>query len=168
MALDVTTWTCGPPPRSGQNQRYPDRFWPNVDKHYPGLVGRPGVLHMFSGSMDWGDTTDLRPETGCTFPAPYDAIPRPDGSYDAVFADPPYNKGFSSEWTTHARHLPRPKRILKEAARLTKEGGLVFILHVIVIPAYAGFGVRRIALHPVLAGPNNAIRVLNVFRRVAA
>jgi len=40
------------------------------------------------------------------------------------------------------------------------------ILHIIVIPAYRELGVRRVALHPILAGPNNAIRVLNVFERL--
>ncbi len=49
--------------------------------------------------------------------------------------------------------------------RLTKPGGLIAILHIIIIPAYKEYGVERIALHPVLTGPNNAIRVLNVFRR---
>jgi len=39
-------------------------------------------------------------------------------------------------------------------------------LHIIVIPAYKELGVERIALHPVLCGPNNAIRVFNVFRKV--
>jgi SAM-dependent methyltransferase len=120
---------------------------------------------MFSGSLDWGDTTDIRKETGADIVAPYDDLPIPDNSYDLVIADPPYNMGFASRWTEHDKDLPKPKHILLEAARVAKPGGLIAILHVIVVPAYKVANVERIGLHGILAGPNNAIRVLNVFRK---
>src|SRR3990167_8485732 len=163
VSLDTTTWRCGSPPASGQFQRYPGRFEFNLRRTYPELAG-PNVLHMFSGSSAWGVTTDMRPETGADIIAPFDAIPRPDASFSGVVADPPYAHHLQGQW--HGG-LPKPKHILREAARLTKPGGLIAILHIIVIPAYKELGVERIALHPVLAGPNNAIRVLNVFRRLA-
>jgi len=121
---------------------------------------------MFSGSMDWGDTTDIRAETGAKFVAPYDKLPIPDNTYDMTIADPPYNVGFSSEWTKHDKDLPKPKRILIEAARVTKPGGIIAILHIILIPAYQEAGVKRIGLHAILAGSNNAIRLLNVFQKI--
>lgn len=157
-------WRSGPPPATGQRQRYPGRFWFNFKKQYP--VDDKKILHMFSGSMDWGDTTDFNPESNAQIIAPYDSLPIADNTYDMVIADPPYNKGFSSEWTKHAPSLPKPKRILLEAARVTKVGGIIAILHVIVIPAYKVANVERIGLHGILCGPNNAIRVLNVFRKV--
>jgi hypothetical protein len=117
---------------------------------------------MFSGSSaHTAVTTDIRPETGADIVAPFDAIPCPDASFSGVLADPPYADHWQGEW--HG-DLPKPKHILREAARLTRPGGLIGILHIIVIPAYKEIGVERIALHPVLAGPNNAIRVFNVFR----
>ncbi len=155
-------WPCGPPPAQGQKQRYPSRFWFNFKKRYP-TNGK--VLHMFSGSTDWGDTTDMRAETGAQIVAPYNNLPIEDGVYDLVAADPPYTCGFANEWITHSKDLPKPKHILLEATRVTKPGGLIAILHVIVIPAYAVANVTRIGLHGILCGPNNAIRVLNVFRR---
>ena len=161
--MDTTTWLCGPPPAQGQKQRYPSRFLYNFKRRYP-LEGK-SILSMFSGSSDLGDTTDIRPETMADLIAPYDALPVKDSTYDMVLADPPYSCGFAKEWTTHPDHLPKPKRILHEAARITKPGGLIAILHIIVIPAYKTAGVERIALHPILCGPNNAIRVLNVFRK---
>ena len=164
--LVTDMWRTGPPPATGQRQRYPGRFWFNFKKHYP--VDGLRVLHMFSGSLDWGTTTDIRPESGATIIAPYDALPIPDETYDMVIADPPYNRGFASQWITHDRNLPIPKRILHEAARVTKRGGIIAILHIILIPAYKTAHVRRIGLHAILCGENNAIRLLNVFRRVDA
>lgn len=161
--IDTTTWLCGPPPANGQYQRFPSRFLYNLKMKYP--FDGEKVLQMFAGSSDIGDTTDIRPETGAKIVAPYDALPIQDGTYDRVLADPPYTVGFSQEWVSSLDDVPKPKRILREAARVTRSGGLIFILHVIVIPAYKEFDVQRIALHPILCGPNNAIRVLNVFRK---
>lgn len=158
--LDTTTWLCGPPARTGQFQQYPSRFLFNLKRTYPQLT-EADVLHMFSGASDVGITTDFREETGAHIVAPFNAIPRPDGYFPGVIADPPYADHWQGQW--HGE-LPKPKHILKEAARLTMPGGLIAILHIIIIPAYREIGVKRIALHPVLTGPNNAIRVLNVFQ----
>jgi len=154
------TWPCGSPPASGQRQRYPGRFEYHLRKNYPEFM-EPTVLHMFAGSCEWGTSTDLRAETGCDIPAPFDAIPCEDGSFSAVLADPPYADHYQNEW---GGDLPKPKHILREAVRLSALGGLVGILHIIIIPAYKEFGVERVGIHPILAGPNNAVRVFNVFR----
>jgi len=119
------------------------------------------ALHMFSGQSGWGVTTDIRAETGADIVAPFDGIPRAGGSFSAVLADPPYNQWFAAEWQAD---FPKPKHVLREAVRLVRPGGLIGILHIIVIPAYKEMGVVRVGLHPVLAGPNNAVRVFNVFR----
>ena len=86
--MNTQTWLCGSPPKSGQRQRYPGRFLFNVRKYYPSMLGQK-ALHMFSGSSKEGVTTDLRPETGADIVAPFDAIPRPSSTFDAVLADPP-------------------------------------------------------------------------------
>jgi hypothetical protein len=159
--IDTTTWLCGSPPRTGQFQRYPGRFLFNLKKTYPELM-TPRTLVMFAGSSDFGQTTDIRPESGALIVAPFDAIPDWAGTFSSVLADPPYADHWQGQW--HG-DLPKPKHILREAVRLCEPGGLIGILHIIVIPAYKEFGVERIALHPILAGPNNAIRVFNVFRK---
>jgi hypothetical protein len=117
---------------------------------------------MFAGSCEFGVSTDFRAETGADIIAPFDAIPMPDGCFGAVLADPPYADHWQGQW--HG-NLPKPKHILREATRLVRPGGFIGILHIIVIPAYTEFGVQRVGLHPVLAGPNNAVRVFNVFRK---
>ena len=160
------TWATGPPPATGQFQRYPGRFWYNFLRTYSLDQTEDKVLHMFSGSMDWGDTTDLRAETGATFVGPYDDLPIEDNVYDFVIADPPYTMGFANEWITHKKDLPKPKRILLEAARVTKPNGIIAIMHVILIPAYKVANVKRTAIHNILVGPNNAFRGLNVYRKL--
>ena len=159
--MNTQTWLCGPPPAQGQKQRYPSRFIYNLRKHYPQVISA-NTLQMFSGASDWGITTDIRAETGCQYPCPFDQIPIKDASVDHVLADPPYADHYQNEW--HGE-LPKPKHILREASRLVKPYGLILILHIIVIPAYKIYNIERIALHPILTGPNNAIRVLNVFKR---
>lgn len=163
MSVRIETWRCGGPPANGQRQRYPGRFLAYIRREYPEFVGG-GVLHMFSGSCGFGTSTDFRAETGADIVAPFDAIPVDDGTFAAVLADPPYADHYQREW--HGE-LPKPKHILREATRLVQPGGLIGILHIIVVPAYRALRVRRVGLHPVLAGPNNAVRVFNVFRRLA-
>jgi hypothetical protein len=160
-AVNITTWRCGGPPRSGQFQRYPTRFIFNLKRDYPEFVSAD-TLHMFAGSCEWGTSTDLRAETGADIVAPFDAIPVADESFRHVLADPPYADHWANQW--HAE-LPKPKHILREAVRLVKPGGLIGILHIIVIPCYRIYPIRRIGIHPVLCGPNNAVRVFNVFQK---
>lgn len=50
--------------------------------------------------------------------------------------------------------------------QVLKPGGLFLLLHIIILPAYKDLGLERVALHPILTGPNNAIRVLNVMRKM--
>lgn len=160
--IDTTTFLCGPPSRSGQRQQYPSRFIYNIKRTYPEFDG-PRTLHMFSGSSEFGITTDFREDTGATIVAEFNKLPLGEGTVDHVIADPPYADHYQNQW---GGNLPKPKHILKEAVRVVKPGGLIGILHIIVIPAYKELGVERLALHPVLAGPNNAIRVFNVFRKI--
>ena len=166
--IKTTPWLCGPPPANGQYQRYPGRFEFNLRRSYPEFVSS-NTLHMFSGSTEFGVTTDLRPETGADIVCPFEDVRAyVDLNYergmlfDHVLADPPYADHWQGQW--HG-DLPRPKHILREASRLVKHGGLIGILHIIVIPAYRIYEVKRIGIHPIFSGPNNAMRVFNVFRK---
>ena len=170
MPLDTTTWLCGPPPATGQFQRYPGRFVFNLKKTYGDKFKGKRVLEMFSGTGAISDldakefiTSDSRKETGADIIGLYNHLPLKQNTFDVIIDDPPYTKGFASEWTSLEKNIPKPKYVLDEATRLVRPLGLIFILHVIIIPAYKEFFVKRIALHPILTGPNNAIRVLNVF-----
>ena len=129
---------------------------------YPELVD-PRCIHVFSGACDWGVTVDFRKDSNAMVVADYTGLPFSNDSMSCGIADPPYADHWQGQW--HGE-LPKPKWILKEMCRVVKTGGIIGILYIIVIPAYKELGVERIALHPVLCGPNNAIRVFNVFRKV--
>ena len=169
--LDVTTWPTGPPPATGQFQRYPGRFLYYLTRSRY-FEDNPVIMEMFCGqsqlkAMGYNVfTTDIRKETGADLVSPYDSMPdRLAGKFDIVLADPPYNVGFASEWTNHSKDLPKPKRILREGVKAVRPGGLVIILHIINIPAYKEFNVERVAVHRLLCGPNNSNRTLNVLRK---
>ncbi len=167
-SLDMTPFATGPSPSTGQKQRYPGRFVAYLNAHYP--LADKRILEMFSGSGEIQSrfgavTTDIRPESGADIVAPYDALHYRGQKFDIVIADPPYNKGFANEWETHAAHLPKPKWIQREAAKVLRIGGLCMILHVIQIPSYKENGMQAIAYHPIFTGPNNAHRLLNVFMK---
>lgn len=160
--MDFSPWLCGPPPSSGQKQRYPSRFIHNLKKYYPYVISN-NTLHMFSGSSEFGITTDKR-NTGANLVCDYEDLPMyfSNKRFDHVIADPPYADFWQKEW---GGKLPKPKRILDIASQVTKPDGLILILHIIVIPDYKEFNVKRIALHPIFCGPNNSLRCLNVFQK---
>ncbi len=161
--IDLTTWKCANPPKKGKGQAFPSRFLRNLERFYP--TKNKEVLWMFAGNIrpsESNDTNDIRPKTKPTYCCDFREIPETK-KYDVIIADPPYNKLFAKEWKND---LPKPKHIVEKSAKLLKKNGLLLLLHIIVIPAYEKqTGFERIALHPILCGAGNAIRVLNVFQK---
>lgn len=142
-------------------QQYPSRFMYNLKRTYGEFD-----LTQIQGDdpeniSEFGITTDLNSDKA-DIKSDYQHLPFSDASMEFVLADPPYADHYANEWHSE---LPKPKHILREAARIVKSGGLIGILHIIIIPAYKELNVERIALHPILTGPNNAIRVFNIFRK---
>jgi len=163
--VDMTIWKCTNPLRSGQSQAFPQRFLLNLEKYYP-TKGKK-VLWMFAGGIrpfKNNDTNDIRPETKPTYCCDFREIPETK-KYDMIIADPPYNQLFAKEWK---KDLPKPKHIVEKSVKLLKKDGLLLLLHILVVPTYRKeSGFERVGLHPILCGLNNAIRVLNVFKKSA-
>ena len=160
--IDTTTWLCANPPRGEQAQMFPSRFLLNLERIYP-TKGKE-VLWMFCGSVkpsSGNDTNDIRPETKPTYACSFKDIPE-NKKYDLIIADPPYNALYAKEWDSD---VPKPKHIIEKAARLLLPNGILLLFHIIVAPTYRKTtGFEIIALHPVLCGLGNAIRVVNVFQ----
>ncbi len=163
----MRVWLCTNPLKSGQSQAFPQRFVSQLEKDYP-LTGKR-VLWMFAGGVrpsKNNKTCDIRKETKPSFSCSFDKIPKKEnGKYDYIIADPPYNALYASEWSTE---LPKPKHIIREAARLLKPNGVLLLFHIIVTPTYRkSYNFKRIGLHPVLCGLGNAIRVVNALKKLA-
>jgi len=144
----------------GRKQALPSRLWGYFCRDY----ATDKLLHLFSGDLagaEYGTTVDVDTQSPADYH--YNCLDLPEewrDSWDVVFADPPYNAGFGTEWPAD---FPRPSAVLREMARVTSPGGIIAMLHILIMPAPAGC--HRVAIHPVLAGPYNAIRVLNVYRK---
>jgi len=156
-----THWACGRPmaPYKGA---YPNGFLRRLDA----LLGFSDkrVLTLFCGSSEFGDTVDIKPELSPTIVADCRTdLPIADASYDVSIADPPYdsqNIVYSAK--LYKEDVVKPYSFVKEMVRVTKPGGFVCILHQLVYKTPDGC--ERHAVIPITTGPNQRIRVLNVFR----
>jgi hypothetical protein len=158
-----THWVCGRP-MAAYKGSYPIGFLKRLDERL-GLYGKK-VITLFCGSSKYGDTVDIKPEANptiiadCRKPLPVDS-----NMYDVVIADPPYdsqNINYSSK--LYKEGLVKPYSFVNEAVRICKPLGYICILHQLVYRKISK-DVVRYAVIPITTGPNQRIRVLNVFQK---
>ncbi len=159
----LTHWACGRPMAQWKGA-YPEGFLQRLDKTI-GLSGKK-VLTLFCGSSNFGDTVDIKPEANPTYLADCrKALPIPDKRYDVIIADPPYDsQNITYSDKLYKERIVRPYSFVKEAVRITVPGGYVCILHQLVYKTLEG--TQRHAVIPITTGPNQRIRVLNIFKRL--
>jgi hypothetical protein len=88
--------------------RYVEAFsWGEpVDRFLAVYVLERPLLHVCSGRSDFGDTScDLYEPADVR--ADWTALPFPDDSYAAVFADPPWNSGYKGDVAAFMREAMR-------------------------------------------------------------
>lgn len=155
-------WSCGRP-MAKYRGAYPVGFLKRLDDRI-GLRNKR-VLTLFCGSSDFGDTVDIKPEVRPTFVADCRKIlPVESDSYDVVIADPPYDsQNITYSDKLYNEDVVKPYSFVKEAVRVCKVGGYVCILHQLVYKTPSG--TERFAVIPITTGPNQRIRVLNIFRK---
>ncbi|KKL95902.1 hypothetical protein LCGC14_1849910 [marine sediment metagenome] len=157
-------WACG---RSMAQYKggYPAGFLQRLDKKI-GLKGKR-VLTLFCGSSDYGDTLDIKHEVNPTYVA--DCRGRfmmgKTDFYDRVIADPPYDsQNITYSDKLYKEKVVKPYSFVKEAVRVCKPNGLICILHQLVYKTLEG--TERYAVIPITTGPNQRIRVLNIFKKL--
>ena len=156
--MESNVWRCGPPRKDGRKQGFPSRFWDYFKRDY--VPSGSSLLHLCSGAQLDGVTVDIDPTSPAQYHCDARHTPFSDNSFDVVFADPPYSVGYAGEWPAE---YPRPSELLREMWRVCKPGGTIAFLHLLVVPAPAGYPMKREAIHAILCGPHNAMRALNVF-----
>lgn len=155
-------WACGRP-MAKHRGAYPVGFLKRVDKRI-GLKDRK-ILTLFSGSSDFGDTVDIKEETKPTFKADCRGkLPIKSNQYDVVIADPPYgSQNITYSNKLYKESVVKPYSFVKKAVRVCKNGGFICILHQLVYKTPEG--TERFAVISITTGPNQRIRVLNIFKK---
>ena len=158
-------WACGRP-MAKYKGGYPEGFLQRLDAKLNFKDKK--ILTLFCGSSTFGDTVDIKPEVNPTYVADCrKELPIESDRYDVVIADPPYdsqNVTYSDK--LYQTEVVKPYSFVKEAVRVLKVGGYLCILHQLVYKCPDG--VERYAVIPITTGPNQRIRVLNIFRKINA
>lgn len=144
--------------------RYPNGFLSHVLRlRLLGDIRRDEVLHVCSGTLgpDEKLTVDLRREARPMVVADGAALPFRDESLAAVMIDPPYSDAYAR--SLYGTENPRPSWLLREAARVTRGGGRLAILHVAV--PFAPRGCKLIGVYGVTTGIGFRIRAFTIFEK---
>jgi hypothetical protein len=88
--------------------RYREAFtWTrSIDEFVQWTVSETPLLHVCAGRSTWGETTLDRYEPA-DVSGDWKALPFPDDSYGAVFADPPWNSGLKVDVADFMREALR-------------------------------------------------------------
>jgi SAM-dependent methyltransferase len=137
---------------------YPVQFIPKI---LPWLkCERAKLLHVCSGALPKGEgiRVDVRPEAKPDIVADGRKLPLEDGSIDAVLIDPPYTEEYARD--LYGTDYPRPKHLLKEAARVVRPNGRIGIVHYIMPnPPEGCFFVKGFALSMGFGYPVRAVTI---------
>lgn len=156
-------WACGRP-MSKYKGGYPEGFLQRLDEKLKFKDKK--ILTLFCGSSTFGDTVDIKEEVKPTYVADCrKELPIESKKYDIVIADPPYDSlNITYSDKLYKEGIVKPYSFVKEAVRVLKKGGYLCILHQLVYKCPDD--VERYAVIPITTGPNQRIRVLNIFRKI--
>jgi SAM-dependent methyltransferase len=121
------TWVLSPN-QKGYPGAFPEGFIPRVKARWWGR----SRLWMFSGSFKdrGGVTVDINPAVSPDIIANCEALPFEDASFDFVLLDPPYSEAEARD--LYGLDYCSITKVFNEAARVTRPGGTVLVLHRIV------------------------------------
>lgn len=158
-------WALGPNVK-GYAGAYPNGF---LERCRAERIWGKRRLHVCSGTVEDGVTLDASRETkGVDAVRPRvqagaEALPFRDASFDFVLADPPYEEKLAEE--LYGQAMVSIPRLLEEAARVTRPGGLVGVLSWHVWPPPMALGwMALIAVYNANRGPK-PLRAFCVYRR---
>jgi len=121
------------------------------------------IVHVCSGSLGRAGrcSIDIRPAAVPDVIADARALPLRDGSVRAVMIDPPYAVEYAKG--LYGLEYPRPSHLLAEGARVVAPGGVVALLHFLVMSPPLGCTIER--TWGVTTGCGYRIRAFTVYRK---
>ena len=131
-------------------------------EHPPALE----TLHVCSGALPrntHGWRVDIRPTMKPDVVADGRQLPIRSESMQAVLIDPPWSEDYAR--SLYNTEYPRPSHLLDEAARVTKPGGLIGLVHFLV--ANPPTGCKFVRVIGLTQGCGYRIRALTIYRKPA-
>ncbi len=159
-------WACGRP-MGKYRGGYPEGYLKRLEEILPLKDGQ--IVHLFAGKSvkvnPTDITVDINPDVNpdlledCT-----EKLSIKDDFADICLVDPPYDTKFMVySKPLYGTDYVKPYSFVKEAVRITKPGGHICILHQLVY--ITPKDTDRYAIIPITTGPNQRIRVLNIFKK---
>jgi len=134
---------------------FPVGFEKRILKYY----GRGLIVNLCCGISKAGQVRiDITREVRPTIIADAQYVPLKDNIADLVLVDPPYNKDWAKMYNCK---MPSIKKILNEAARITKPGKFIASLN--VYPQSKPKGTKTEVDIAISIGPSHLLRILNIF-----
>ena len=124
-------------------------------------------MWVCSGGFHDGVTVDIKREVKPRIIASGESLPIRSDRFDFVFLDPPYSEAEAKEM--YGTAYPNPFKLLKEAWRVTKDGGHVLFLHRLIPGSMKGLPMRSQNVVAIVGvarvGAWSNMRALTVFRK---
>lgn len=128
-----------------------------------GVTDPSRVLHLCSGSLRTGVRLDIRLSTMPSVVGDCVATPFKDRSFDWIMADPPYSEEYANNLYGCQSAYPTPYKIVMEACRLLRPGGLLGLMHFQV--PYFRKPMKLLGVYGITQGIGYNIRAWSLLRK---
>jgi ribosomal protein L31 len=152
-----------------KNEQYPFRYRKMLEEIF-GMCSSSGEqVEVCSGWISNKPslvTVDLNPERHPTYLGDGQSLPNEwSNRFDRWYCDPPYNKRTAEKM--YGTMLPTSSKLLTEGARVTKPGGLLFLLLGDVNMQWHPEGTTRIGWIVLSIIPNQEARAIHIYLKNA-
>ena len=151
--------------RGRPNGQYPYHYKEMIDNIF-GVANN--AIEVCSNSIQANrslTTVDINPGTNPQYVVDGQDMPMfQDETFDRWYCDPPYNE--VNALKMYDTRMPSRQKLLKEGARVIKEGSLMFFLLGNVNYQICPAEIERIGMIFMTIVPNNELRCLNIYHKI--